>query len=201
MEVSCQIPFQTVNKINITFRLGRPCTILITAGSSNICPLPSPPLCPLPLPRCPGRARGTYCGLCLGGDGELWWDGGLGSGGGGGSGVGGDRGGSPNWRRPLLGSSVVPCVSRSTIQIQSLQVAFTFSHCVENLSCYAAEIWFCSIKSWTEFNLISPLYSLNVLLKKNIFVSQMFLFISASWSLCLFNRPRIRTRCLFIFVS
>lgn len=96
MELSCQIPFQTVNKINITFRLGRPCTILITAGSSNICPLPSPPLCPLPLPRCPGRARGTYCGLCLGGDGELWWDGGLGSGGGGGSGVGGDRGGSPN---------------------------------------------------------------------------------------------------------
>lgn len=93
-EVSRQIPNFTVNKSSITLRLGRPCTILITAGSSNIWPLPSPRLCPLPLPCCPGGARGRYCSLCLGGEGEPWWDGGLRSGGGGVGGGGG--GGSPN---------------------------------------------------------------------------------------------------------
>lgn len=110
--------FHTVNKSSVTLRLGRPCTILITAGSSNICPLPSPRLCPLPLPCCPGGARGRYRGLCLGGEGEPWWDGGLRSGGGVGGGGGGGAGGSPNWRRPVLGSSVVPCVSRSMMRIQ-----------------------------------------------------------------------------------
>jgi len=99
----------------ITLRLGRPSTVLITAGSSNIWHLPSPPLCPLNLPRCPGGNRGRYCGLRLGGEWELRRGDGLGSVGGGGVGDGGrGGGGSLNSSRLLLGSSVVPCASKST---------------------------------------------------------------------------------------
>lgn len=93
----------------ITLRLGRPWTILITAGSSNICPLPNPRLCPLPRPHWPVGVQGRYRGLCMGGEGELWRDGGLGSGG-----VGeGCGGGSSNWRRPQLELSEVSRASRS----------------------------------------------------------------------------------------
>lgn len=100
--------------IFVTLRLGRPSIILITAGSSNICPLPRAALCPLLLPRCLEEAHGKYCSFCRGGDGALRGDRGLGCGGGGvaGGGGGGEGGASPNWRL-LLDFSVVPFASKS----------------------------------------------------------------------------------------
>lgn len=99
--------------ILVTMRLGRPSTILITAGSSNICPLPRPPLHLGPLPRCHGVVRHKYCGFSLGGDGGTpsppLGNEGLGSGAGGG--VGGS--GSPNETPPSSKELEVPCGSRS----------------------------------------------------------------------------------------
>lgn len=100
----------------ITLRLGRPWTILITAGSSNICPLPNPRLCHLP-PRWSVGVQGRYRALCLGGEGELWCNGGLWSGG-----VVGEGGGFSNRSRPLLEFSGVSCTSRSMIRTQKQSV-------------------------------------------------------------------------------
>lgn len=52
------------------------------------------------------------------------WGGGTGLGSGGGGVAGGGGGGSPNGRRPPLGSSVGPLVSRSTTQ-EKAEVTFS----------------------------------------------------------------------------
>lgn len=72
-----------------------------------------------------GAQGGCLVGLCLGGEGELWCDGGLGSGGG----VGGG-GGFSNRRRPLLGFSGV---SRSTTRTQKQSVD-------TNLGCFYSKV-------------------------------------------------------------